>query len=135
MKTIVSIAFAIAYSTLAFHRAAATEPYAEERIRIDTREAFEADAASVRSGMRPGGKYDYVRPQQQNTVEKKLSEIDALFSQSGSVAGMKEDQKIALFNAREAVDSILTMRDPLVCKKEAPLGSHIPVTTCHTYVR
>ena len=48
---------------------------------------------------------------------------------------MKEDQKIALFNAQETVNSILTLRDRdrVICKKEAPLGSHIPLTRCHTY--
>ena len=23
----------------------------------------------------------------------------------------------------------------MICKKEAPVGSHIPVTTCHTYAQ
>jgi len=134
MKTTVSIALSVAFSICAF-QAVANEYSGEPGIRVDSREVFETDAASVRNGMRPGGRYEYVRPQEQKTVEKNLDQMDALFNETGSVANMKEAQKLDLFNAREAVNSILTERDRLVCKKEAPLGSHIPVTTCHTHVQ
>ena len=59
-----------------------------------------------------------------------------MFDQSGgAVANMKEEQKIALFNAQETVNSILTLRDRdrVICKKEAPVGSHIPRDVVPTY--
>ncbi|MET0229362.1 MAG: hypothetical protein ABW186_00355 [Rhodanobacteraceae bacterium] len=64
--------------------------------------------------------------------------MDRIFEAGGgSVATMKEDQKIALFNAQETVNSILTLRDRdrVICRKEAPVGSHIPVTSCHSYAQ
>jgi hypothetical protein len=50
---------------------------------------------------------------------------------------MSQQDKIQLFNDQESVNSILQQRDGerVICKKEAPIGSHIPVTTCHTYAQ
>jgi hypothetical protein len=128
------VATAILLASL-FNPAAARENYKETGIKADTKEAYAAVAADVRSEMEGGGRYEYVKPDERKTVDAKLTEMSALFEQSGSVANMKEDQKIALFNAQETVNSILTKRDRdrVICKKEAPIGSHIPVTTCHTY--
>ena len=52
-----------------------------------------------------------------------------------SGAPSKIETKAKLFNEQEVVNSILTRRDRdrVICKNEAPIGSHIPVTTCHTY--
>lgn len=135
VKIIIAMAFAIVLSSSAFEQAAAKENYKEQGVKADTKEAFDTVAQSVRKDMSPGGRYEYVKPEEQKTIERKLGEMGALFDQTGSVANMKEDQKIALFNAQETVNSILTLRDRdrVICKKEAPLGSHIPVTTCHTY--
>lgn len=135
MKNIASITLATALSICTIGQAAAKENYREGGVKADTKEAFETVSESVRKEMTTGGKYQYVKPAEQKTIEKKLDEMEALFQQAGSVANMKEDQKIALFNAQETVNSILTLRDRdrVICKKEAPVGSHIPVTTCHTY--
>jgi hypothetical protein len=135
VKIIIALAFALVVSTCAFEPAAAKENYKEGGVKADTKEAFDALSQSVRKDMEPGGRYEYVRPDEQKTIEKKLDEMSALFAQTGTVTGMKEDQKIALFNAQETVNSILTLRDRdrVICKHEAPIGSHIPVTTCHTY--
>ena len=120
---------------IALHAASAKENYRENGVKADTREAFEPVAASIREELAPGGQYEYAKPDERKTVEKKLSEMDALFQQAGSVAQMTQEQKIALFNAQEVVNSILTKRDKdrVICKNQAPVGSHIPVTSCHTY--
>jgi len=134
------IAFALAFAlaTGLVGQAFAKENYHENSVKADTKEAFDQLADSVRSGMSDGGKYEYVKPDEKATIEKKLDEMDKIFDAGGgSVATMKEDQKIALFNAQETVNSILTLRDRdrVICKKEAPVGSHIPVTSCHTYAQ
>ena len=118
--------------------AGAKENYHENSVKADTKDAFDQIADTVRNGMGDGGKYEYVKPQEKVTIEKKLDEMDKIFDAGGgSVSTMKEEQKIALFNAQETVNSILTLRDRdrVICKKEAPVGSHIPVTTCHTYAQ
>lgn len=115
--------------------ASANENYHEKAINADTKEKFEEISATVRKEMEDGGRYEYVKPDERKTIDRKLSEIDALFAEKDSVQGMKQDTKVKLFNAQEVVNSILTRRDRdrVICKNEAPLGSHIPVTSCHTY--
>ena len=132
----VRTAFVVAAFVCAGGPAFAKENYHENSVKADTKEAFDQIAQTVRTGMEDGGKYEYVKPNEKVTIEKKLDEMDKIFDAGGgSVATMKEDQKIALFNAQETVNSILTLRDRdrVICKNEAPLGSHIPVTSCHTY--
>jgi len=134
----VRIAFVVAAFVCAGGPAFAKENYHENSVKADTKEAFDQIAQTVRTGMEDGGKYEYVKPNEKVTIEKKLDEMDKIFDAGGgSVATMKEDQKIALFNAQETVNSILTLRDRdrVICKKEAPVGSHIPVTTCHSYAQ
>lgn len=113
----------------------AKENYHEKTINADTKEKFVEIAANVRQEMEGGGRYQYVKPDERRTIDQKLTEMETLFSENGSVQGMKQDIKVKLFNDQEVVNSILTHRDRdrVICKNEAPLGSHIPVTTCHTY--
>jgi hypothetical protein len=132
------LAFAVVLFVCLGATASAKENYHENSVKADTREAFDQIADTVRNGMSDGGKYEYVKPAEKVTIEKKLDEMDKIFDEAGgTVAAMNEKQKIALFNAQETVNSILTLRDRdrVICKKEAPIGSHIPVTTCHSYAQ
>jgi hypothetical protein len=117
--------------------ATAKENYKETGVKADTKEAFDPLAANVRKEMETGGRYEYVKPTERTTIDKKLDEMTQLFQQAGAVANMTEVQKIALYNDQEVVNSILTQRDRdrVICVKEAPVGSHIPVTKCHTYAQ
>jgi hypothetical protein len=115
--------------------ASAKENYKEQNFNADSKDKFDTVAANVREGMKPGGRYEYVKPAERATIEQKLSMMDSLFKQSPTVAGMSQETKIELYNDQEVVNSILTQRDSerVICKKEAPIGSHIPITTCSTY--
>ena len=138
MKTVAALTFTVVLCAGIASVVVAKENYRENSVKADTKEAFDQLAQTVRDGMETGGKYEYVKPAEKATINKKLDEMDKIFEAGGgSVATMKEDQKIALFNAQETVNSILTLRDRdrVICKKEAPIGSHIPVTTCHTYAQ
>ena len=122
-------------AVVAASAAGAKENYHEKMINADTKEKFVEVATDVRNEMEGGGRYEYVKPDERRTIDQKFAEMEALFNESGSVQGMKQDTKIKLFNDQEVVNSILTHRDRdrVICKNEAPVGSHIPVTTCHTY--
>jgi len=113
----------------------AKENYREKAVNADDKEAFATVAESVRKGMEDGGRYEYVKPEERTKVDQKLTEMGALFDKDGSVQAMNEDTKVKLFNAQEVVNSILTLRDRdrVICKKQAPIGSHIPIVSCHTY--
>ena len=127
--------FAAGLALTAMTPASAKENYKEQNFNADSKEKFDTVAANVREGMKPGGRYEYVKPNERSTINQKLSEMDALFQQSPTVAGMSQQTKIELFNDQEVVNSILTQRDSerVICTKQAPIGSHIPFTTCHSY--
>jgi hypothetical protein len=129
VRTFAALAIAIAASGVT-----AKENYREKAINADTKAKFAEVVTNVRKEL-DGGRYEYVKPDERTTIETKLAEMSAFFAENDTVAGMKQDTKIKLFNAQEVVNSILTRRDRdrVICKNEAPLGSHIPVTSCHTY--
>jgi hypothetical protein len=131
----VLIAVCIAASVALCGVAGANENYKEKVFNADSKERFEAVAADVRKEMEPGGRYQYVKPKERTQVDGALAEMGSLFAANPTVASMNQDTKIKLFNAQEVVNSILQQRDGerVICKKEAPLGSHIPITSCHTY--
>lgn len=131
--TMVAIAASIALCGLA----GAKENYREKAFNAESKEKFDAVAANVREEMGSGGRYQYVKPAERQKIDAALSEMSKLFSENGSVAAMSQDTKIKLFNDQETVNSILQQRDGdrVICKSEAPVGSHIPVTSCHTYAQ
>jgi len=124
-----------AFSVVAVSMAGAKENYHEKTINADTKEKFVEVATDVRQEMQAGGRYEYVKADERKTIDQKFTEMEALFNENGSVQNMKQDTKVKLFNDQEVVNSILTHRDRdrVICKNEAPVGSHIPVTSCHTY--
>jgi hypothetical protein len=128
--TLVAIALALAALP-----AAAKENYHEKSLNADTQEKFQAVAEGVREEMQPGGRYEYVKPKERATIEQAFAEMDALFTASGGVEHMKQDDKVKLFNDQEVVNSILTRRDKdrVICDDAPKLGSHVRSTGCHTY--
>jgi hypothetical protein len=134
MKTILAIAFAFA---AALQPAGAKENYHEKTINADTKEAFATVAESVRGEMGEGGKYEFVQKKERVQIDEKLGDMTALFDKYGTVSAMTQDAKVQLFNDQEVVNAILTKRDRdrVICTNVAPVGSHIPVTKCHTYAQ
>lgn len=135
MKTLIATAIAVSIALCGI--SAAKENYREKAFNADSKDKFESVAASVHKEMAEGGRYQYVKPEERTTIDSKLGEMSALFAENGSVQSMKEETKIKLFNDQEIVNSILQQRDGdrVICKKEAPIGSHIPITSCHTYAQ
>lgn len=112
--------------------AAADKP--QPAVNADTKESFATVSSWVQQEMKPGGRYEHITSSERTTVETKLAEMGGLLDKHGSVAQMNDTDKTEMFNSQEQVNSILTRRDGdrLVCKSVAPVGSHIPVTTCKT---
>jgi hypothetical protein len=137
MKIIAALAFSAALSTGFAGIAAAKEHYRENSVKADSKDVFEQLADNVRREMVPGGKYEFIKPDEKPKVDKALDDMTKLFDEHDTVAAMTQDQKVALFNAQETVNSILTLRnrDRVICQNKPPLGSHIPQTSCHTYAQ
>ena len=68
MKIMFAVAVAVCLSLCAFDRAAAKENYKEQGVKADTKEAYDAIAVSVRKDMEPGGRYEYLKPDEEKTV-------------------------------------------------------------------
>ena len=98
-------------------------------------DSFMQDQARIRKDMQPGGQYGYISNLEKNRVEASLAQMQNLLTANKTKADMRQEDKVALLNAQEKVNGILEHNDNnrLVCEHVAPVGSHIPVTTCHTY--
>jgi hypothetical protein len=135
MKTALTLALVL--SLAAFHGALAKENYHEKALNADTKESFAVVSENIRNEMQKGGRYEFVEPKERGQIDKSLTEMTALFDQYGSVSAMNQDTKVKLFNDQEVVNSILTKRDRdrVICTNQAPVGSHIRQTSCHTYAQ
>lgn len=134
-RTLLQATVVAAVLALAASAAAAKENYHEKTFNADTKEKFQAVADNVRKEMEAGGRYEYVKPQERATIERSLADMDALFTATGGVENMKQDDKVKLFNEQEVINSILTRRDRdrVICEDKPKLGSHVRTTNCHTY--
>lgn len=100
-----------------------------------TLEAFNQESAKIREQMQPGGIYDHIKSADKSRVEGRLDVMQRLLQAHASQNDMPQNDKIALANAQEEVNGILSHNDNnrLVCESRAPIGSNIPVKTCRTY--
>ena len=107
----------------------------EKPLRADTPETFAAQTEGIHREMQPGGRYEFANPSARNRVDALLDKMAGLLHDAGSVDAMNHDARIALFNSQEEINGILKHNDSnrLVCESRAPVGSHIPVTTCRTF--
>jgi hypothetical protein len=106
----------------------------EKPVAADTPEKFDQTIAEVRQEMSPGGRYEYMRPDEKGKVEADMHAMALMLKKSGSVAAMSEAEKVSLFDAQENLNGILTHSDSnrLICEHVAPVGTSIPKTTCKT---
>lgn len=104
-------------------------------VRADTKTRFEAVAAAVRKEMSPGGRFEFVSRLERDTVNRRLADMQTLFSQFGAVAKMDADSKVRLYNDQEEINGILTRNDSnrQICTREVPVGTHFPKMVCETY--
>jgi len=101
----------------------------------DTPEAFATQARWIEDEMEPGGRYEFAKAADKQRVKVVLEQMGTLLQRAGSVAAMDQGTKVVLFNDQEEINGLLTHNDAnrLVCESRQPVGSHIPVTHCHTY--
>lgn len=100
----------------------------------ETLESFNQDVAKVEAGMHPGGRYEFISPAERSRVEAGFAQMRDILTRNAGQSDLKIDDKVVLFNTQEQVNGILTHtdRNRLVCEHSLPVGSHIPVTSCHT---
>jgi hypothetical protein len=118
---------------------AATTATAQEAIEkplvAQSLDGFHREAGSIRDGLKPGGRYEFVKAGDRDRVEARLNTMESVLQKNAEKNDLGTADKIALANAQEEVNSILKHNDSnrLVCESKAPIGSHLPVKTCRTF--
>ena len=121
---------------LAFCGLAAAAKYdATQVVTARTKAEFAQQATQVRKELQAGGRYEFVQVTERVTVERRLSEIQSLFDAYVEGTRLQDTQLMALLNAQEEINGILTKRDGqrLVCAVTTPTGSHRTVNNCKRY--
>ena len=119
---------------LLFVAAVQAGPPVAKPVAADTSEKFALLVEQIHEEMKPGGRYEFIRPDEAAKVDTGLNKMAAILEKSGSVNSMTQVEKVQLFDVQENVNGILTHsdRDRLVCEHNAPVGTSIPRTTCQT---
>jgi len=121
---------------VALLQASAVYAYKTEVIvKAENKSDFTAVVAAVHQQMQSGRRYEFVNQAERQKVDANFADMQSLFDKYDTTAQMDANAKVQLFNDQEAINAILTRHDDnrLVCESVAPLGSHIPKTSCRTY--
>lgn len=107
---------------------------AKPDVKANTKDEFAAVADHVRQQMAPGGRFDSVNKNDQETVNRDLGSMESLYDKFGQVDAMDQASKVQLYNSQSEVNAILTRNDGNreVCEQVKPMGSNIPKTVCKT---
>ena len=107
----------------------------KEFAKADTAELFAVTASSIRKDMEKDGRFEFVTPTEKAAANRDIDVMMGLLEKAGAVSEMSMQDKVALFNAQEHLNGILTHSDSerLVCERNSNIGSNIPTTTCRTY--
>lgn len=99
-----------------------------------TAETFQLQIDQVRTAMQQGGRFEYISDDDREIVENGLAFMHDLIGKNGSVAAMKDEDRLLLFNRQERVNSLLTKNDSqrIICAHGMQTGSLFKATSCHT---
>lgn len=107
----------------------------EKPLIAQTLDGFVQDSARIRKQMESGGIYDNISSANKARVEARLGEMLNLLQANVAQNDMKPKDKVALANAQEDINGILSHNDNnrLICEHITSVGSHLPITQCRTY--
>jgi hypothetical protein len=119
---------------MALGNAAAADKAAVLKIDSADKARFEQQVASVHKAMEAGGRFEFAGADERGRVDKALNEIGDVLAKHDTAMPLTQNEKVAIFNAQEVANAILLKNDSerLICKNEAPLGSHRKQTSCNT---
>ncbi|MGH8042462.1 MAG: hypothetical protein ACREPN_10505 [Rudaea sp.] len=136
MQRFLIIAATLALASFALTSAVARDVQVVQKPLVaQTLDNFMQDSARIRKQMEPGGLYGHIAATDKSRVVMRLADMQKLLQAHANASDLATNDKIALANAQEEINGILSHNDNnrLICQHVNPVGSHIPVTTCRTY--
>jgi len=111
------------------------EKVLEQPLSAQALEQFNQEDEMIRTALQPGGRYEFLRPDEKSRVEHGLTAIRGLLEQRVAKGTLSEREGVSLVNVEGEVNAILKHcdRNRLICERNPQMGSHIPVTTCRTF--
>jgi hypothetical protein len=106
----------------------------EKAVVADTPEKFEQLVQKIQGEMTAGARYEFLDTKDRAGVNGIFERMLDLLRKAGSVDAMSPEDRTALMSYQEKVNGILARNadDRLVCTHVAPVGSHLPITTCRS---
>jgi hypothetical protein len=96
---------------------------------------FDQLVALLEEEMASGGRYEYATERERDEVRRALATMARHLDGVDSIEQLDEDTRVAVMNAQERANAILTRRDSdrLVCDRRRSIGTHRRETHCETY--
>lgn len=112
----------------------ANDQVVEKPLIAQTLDGFHKESGIIRDEMRQGGRYEFLKTEDRNKIEARMSAMESVLQKHAGQNDLSNNDKVALVNAQEEINSILKHNDAnrLICESRAPVGSNLPVKTCHT---
>jgi hypothetical protein len=102
---------------------------------LDVRKPAGEQLAEIRSQLGDGKTYSEISAEDRSKVQVALARMELVLNGKSGVDELNGDQKVAVFNDQELVNSLLTKaRDDsrMVCRREKQVGSNMPTNQCQT---
>jgi hypothetical protein len=103
-------------------------------LEIDTYDNFQLQVVDIRGEMTVGGRYEFLKGKDRESVNQMLDAMAELLQASGSIMTMAAEAKSSLISDQQKVNELLTRfaDNRVICKHEIPIGSLIPKKQCRT---
>jgi len=114
---------------------AADDRVIERPLIAQTLDAFNKEADAIRFEMKAGGRYEFIKNDERLKIDARLGTMEGILQRHADKNDLSGNDKIAMLNAQEEINSILKHNDTnrLVCESRPPMGSNLPVKTCRTF--
>jgi hypothetical protein len=96
---------------------------------------FPAYRSATEKELAGGDKYKEITPESRNRALMLLAQMDELIGRTGNVDSLLPTHQLEVFNRQEELNQILTLAaedSRLICRRERPTGSKLPVNNCLT---
>jgi hypothetical protein len=135
MYKLVSVVLLLAASTVA-QASISQGSSGKSKLELDVQnKSFIEQKQTIIAQLGDGKTYSEISSKDRGEVTAALDRMDVAIGTAGSVDALTMEQKVAVFNDQEVVNTLLTKArkdSRLVCKRETTVSSRLPTTQCLT---